>query len=322
MNLLKFVFSKDDRRISFIHCMIFAIILMVVLHILGRHTNPRQDNYQSRYIDEDYDEGIKKRFPGMLIIGVQKCGTQALAMFLQLHPKLKRAGNGEIHFFDRPEKFNKGLDFYKSLMPETDYTEIAFEKTPAYFDMADPREIHKMNKNVKIVIIFCDPVKRSVSAFDHRRDHGVFPENSSFIDLALDGDKVNTSCDIIYRGIYIEALQKYHNYFNEDQFLYIDQESFKTDPVKILRNVEQFLNITPFFKNSQFYFNETVGQFCIEPTYIYTSPRLDQQSGCMFSNKYRKHLPLEPHVEKKLIDFYNPLNKKLYQFTGIKYSWM
>ena len=52
------------------------------------------------------------------------------------HPQLKTISSngidGEVHFFDRPENLNRGIEYYLEMMPETTEDQITFEKVSVY----------------------------------------------------------------------------------------------------------------------------------------------------------------------------------------------
>ena len=68
-----------------------------------------------------------KRLPQCILIGVRKGGTRALLDMLNLHSSI-RVANFEVHFFDNDTNYNKGLDWYRDQMPQTNPWEIALEK--------------------------------------------------------------------------------------------------------------------------------------------------------------------------------------------------
>lgn len=70
--------------------------------------------------------------PQAIIIGVRKCGTRALLEMLFLHPQIQKAA-GEVHFFDRDENYEKGLEWYRKKMPYSFKGQITIEKSPSYF---------------------------------------------------------------------------------------------------------------------------------------------------------------------------------------------
>lgn len=73
-----------------------------------------------------------RRLPQAIIIGVRKCGTRALLEMLYLHPMIQKAA-GEVHFFDRDENYEKGLEWYRKKMPHSFRGQITIEKSPSYF---------------------------------------------------------------------------------------------------------------------------------------------------------------------------------------------
>uniref|UniRef100_A0A668S5Y7 Sulfotransferase n=1 Tax=Oreochromis aureus TaxID=47969 RepID=A0A668S5Y7_OREAU len=92
-----------------------------------------------------------KRFPQAIIIGVKKGGTRALLEFLRIHPDV-RAFGAEPHFFDR--FYDKGLEWYRNLMPRTLDGQITMEKTPSYFVTKEaPSRICTMNCQTKLIVV-------------------------------------------------------------------------------------------------------------------------------------------------------------------------
>lgn len=74
----------------------------------------------------------QRRIFQALIIGVRKCGTRALLEMLFLHPKIQKAA-GEVHFFDRDDNYNLGLEWYRQKMPYSFADQVTIEKSPSYF---------------------------------------------------------------------------------------------------------------------------------------------------------------------------------------------
>lgn len=73
-----------------------------------------------------------RQLPQAIIIGVRKCGTRALLEMLFLHPQIQKAA-GEVHFFDRNENYDKGLEWYRKKMPYSFKGQVTIEKSPSYF---------------------------------------------------------------------------------------------------------------------------------------------------------------------------------------------
>jgi len=119
-----------------------------------------------------------RRLPHVLIIGVRKCGTRALLEMLNLHPRIQKA-SGEVHFFDRDENYHKGLEFYRSKMPESYEHQITIEKSPSYFVTSEASErIRAMNATIKLLLIVREPVVRAISDYTQLRyfSRGIFTE--------------------------------------------------------------------------------------------------------------------------------------------------
>ena len=52
--------------------------------------------------------------------------------FLSHHPLISTPSAYEVHFFDDNEEYAKGIEYYRSLMPRTQASQVTFEKTPKY----------------------------------------------------------------------------------------------------------------------------------------------------------------------------------------------
>lgn len=79
-----------------------------------------------------YDNICVNVFVQAIIIGVRKGGTRALLEMLFLHRSVQKA-NGEVHFFDRDDNYERGLDWYRKRMPYSFPNQITIEKSPSYF---------------------------------------------------------------------------------------------------------------------------------------------------------------------------------------------
>lgn len=82
-------------------------------------------------------------------MGVRKCGTRALLEMLYLHPMIQKAA-GEVHFFDRDDNYNRGLEWYRMQMPHSYVEQITIEKSPSYFVTAEV--------SIKPITIFLLPI--------------------------------------------------------------------------------------------------------------------------------------------------------------------
>lgn len=93
-----------------------------------------------------------RRLPQAIIIGVRKCGTRALLEMLYLHPMVQKA-SGEVHFFDRDENYNKGLEWYRLKMPHSYPGQITIEKSPSYFVTPEVCFMHLLNYYIQFLSV-------------------------------------------------------------------------------------------------------------------------------------------------------------------------
>ena len=132
----------------------------------------------------------QRRLPHCLIIGARKAGTRALLQFLNLHPLIQVAKK-EVHFFDDEDNYEEGLEWYRRQMPYSFKDQITIEKTPAYFayELA-PERVAKMNKTIKMLVIFRNPTDRAVSDYTQLHEKRISRNkySPSFEESAIDKD--------------------------------------------------------------------------------------------------------------------------------------
>jgi hypothetical protein len=54
---------------------------------------------------------VVRRLPNFLVIGAMKSGTSSLAAYLDAHPDVWMAPTKELHFFDDPDNWAKGVEW-------------------------------------------------------------------------------------------------------------------------------------------------------------------------------------------------------------------
>ncbi|KAM4715873.1 heparan sulfate glucosamine 3-O-sulfotransferase 6 [Anableps anableps] len=255
-----------------------------------------------------------KKFPQAIIIGVKKGGTRALLEFLRVHPDVRAVG-AEPHFFDR--FYDKGLAWYRSLMPRTLEGQITMEKTPSYFITKEaPRRVHSMSRHTKLIVVVRDPVTRAVS--DYTQTLSKSPGLPSFQNLAFRNNTtglIDTSWSAIRIGIYAKHLENWLRYFPLSRFLFVSGERLVTDPAGEMGRVQDFLGIKRVVTDKHFYFNQTKGFPCLK------KPEGSSRPRCLGKSKGRPHPQILSEVLRRLRDFYRPFNLKFYQMTGHDFGW-
>ncbi|XP_042361488.1 heparan sulfate glucosamine 3-O-sulfotransferase 4 [Plectropomus leopardus] len=259
----------------------------------------------------DYGE---KKLPQAIIIGVKKGGTRALLEALRVHPDVRAVGN-EPHFFDR--NYEKGLDWYRDLMPSTLEGQITMEKTPSYFVTNHaPKRIHSMARDIKLIIVVRNPVTRAIS--DYTQTLSKKPEIPTFEVLAFKNRTlglIDASWSALRIGIYALHLESWMQYFPLSQMHFVSGERLIVDPAGEMAKVQDFLGLKRIVTDKHFYFNKTKGFPCLKKPEDSSTPR------CLGKSKGRTHPKIDPDVIRRLHKFYKPFNMMFYQMTGQNFEW-
>ncbi|KAM4598704.1 heparan sulfate glucosamine 3-O-sulfotransferase 2 [Polymixia lowei] len=255
-----------------------------------------------------------KKLPNALIVGVKKGGTRAVLEFIRIHPDVRALGT-EPHFFDR--NYDRGLDWYRGLMPRTLDSQITLEKTPSYFITREaPRRISSMSHETKLIVVVRNPVTRAIS--DYTQTLSKKPDIPSFEDLAFKNRSlglVDTSWNAIRIGMYILHLENWLQYFRLSQMHFVSGERLITDPAGELGRVQDFLGLKRIITDKHFYFNRTKGFPCLK------KPESSSQPRCLGKSKGRTHVQIDQEVIELLQEFYRPFNVKFYETVGHDFRW-
>ena len=259
-----------------------------------------------------------KRFPGAIIIGVRKGGTRALINMLKTHPLIVAATN-EVHYFDRDVNFAKGVQWYIDQMPFSYDSQITLEKSPSYFvSPVTPRRVYTLSPSQKLILIVRNPVDRTVSDYTQLsakvgKGHRTF-EGEVF--LSPSGE-VNVGFSPISVSMYDVHFVKWLKYFPLEQILIVDGDMLIKDPVVELKKVEKFLGVDAYFSSDMFYFNATKGFHCWRKT-IKNGKLVP---NCLGSSKGRQHPKLSDGTEQRLVEFFDPHNRRFFNLIKRKFDW-
>ncbi|MDO6760237.1 sulfotransferase domain-containing protein [Tamlana sp. 2_MG-2023] len=205
-----------------------------------------------------------RKKPDFIIIGVQKGGTTSLFNYLSSHPKIKASSKKEIHYFDY--NYGKGLSWYLRYFPYKwdAIGKITGESSPYY--IYHPLAIKKIKKdfpNVKLIIMFREPLSRAYSQYKMELRKGKEKELSfeeavkNFNEINLEHEKLKNK-SVLYsyshqnfsylnRGQYADQLKEVYKHFTEDKVLLLKSETFFSKTKESLEEVYHFLGINPFF---------------------------------------------------------------------------
>lgn len=292
--------------------------------------------------------GRIKRLPQSIIIGARKCGTRALLKFLGINNRI-RVVDSEVHFFDKPERYQRGLDWYRDQMVESQSDEITIEKSPSYFvtnGVAD--KVASMNNSIKLIVILRDPIVRLISDFSqivaNKIESSADNETTKLdIDEAWheaaklfkqhlfrrDGSLKDT-WRAVQMGMYSKYLEKWLNVFPMSQLYFVDGERLIREPHKELQLVEHFLNLKPMIGPQDFVFDQRKGFYCIaikqnaghEHVIKGSSQETSRANAkCLSKHKGRRHITVDKETIDRLRQFYAPYNEYLFSLIGKQFDW-
>lgn len=292
-----------------------------------------------------------RKLPEAIVVGARKSGTRALLKFLEINPQVSSAHN-EVHFFDKPQNYKLGLEWYREQMPESNYDSLTIEKSPAYFvTKGVPERMKQMNPDVKLILVLRDPVERLISDFSQlianrisqsREDLNNGSAQSSvdklvnisendiwnrakqkFRDYVLRRDGgIDDRRTAIRTGMYSVHLERWLFYFNMSQIHIVDGETLIRNPYKELHKVELFLSLVPKIRPEDFVYNPQKGFYCIASSAVSRRSSVTNSTiSCLSKSKGRRHVQVDEDLVIKLSKFYQPYNDYLYSITGRRFDW-
>jgi|CXWL01.1.fsa_nt_gi hypothetical protein len=267
-------------------------------------------------LEENYNQGIirgvtasNRVLPNFIIIGEQKCGTSTLYDNLIQHPQIIPALRKEIHFFDN--WYHIGLNMYRAFFPTNDQIpknnlSIIGEASPNYFHHPlVPKRIKENLPNVKLIVLFRNPVERAYSHFNMMKNSGYeslsFEEAIEYEKHVFKEGKISwmleyrvfnqTHHPYLLRGIYVNSFRRWLEFFPRNQILVINSEDLKSNKSQILEKTFEFLNV---------------------PSY---------NLGKLEDQNVAKYDPMNSDTKKMLEDFFKPYNQELYDLLNIDFHW-
>ncbi len=248
--------------------------------------------------------------PSFIIIGAQKCGTTSLFKYLLDHPSVSRPLKKEPHFFESQYKSN--LNWYRLYFPTTFVKFkrpdlITGEASTGYiYSHHAPQRIAQSIPQVRLILLLRNPIDRAYSHYNHTVRWG--KETLSFQEaIVREEERINPSRErmikdgyysfelhyysYLSKGIYIDQLKYWLNFFKREQILILKSEDLYTHPESIYKQVLDFLELPQKeLKNAQPY-NSGVYQ------------------------------DMDTATRQQLINYFKPHNERLYEYLGRDFYW-
>lgn len=202
---------------------------------------------------------MKKHLVDFIIAGAPKCGTTALAAFLDMHPEVSISRMKEPRFFTRipgdlegkltgngprlSGTYDKGLDWYNQLWEnDLHHQKTRGEASTLYFVNADAAQlIHEHHPAIKLIMMLRHPVDRLYSHYwqEHKLGYD-FPD---FREMMASNHPRFQFYSAVSR--YKTNIQRYQELFSDEQMLFLDQKFFQSNTREECKRVCEFLQI-PF----------------------------------------------------------------------------
>lgn len=231
--------------------------------------------------------------PAFLILGAPRAGTNALHCALALHPRLAPAIESELHYFDLPERYARGAEWYLGHFVFDG--KLAYESSAGYlYAAAAPARIAALLPEVRLIAILREPAARAYSAWNAR--HRLPPEDArheprTFAEV-MAAIAAGGAEDCFERGKYIEQLRRYWAIFDRERLLLLNYDELIASPRTLLAKVCAHLGV--------------------EPLVLDRLPR--------FGEAYAA--PLSVADRAQLQGWYRPYNRQLREACGLDWDWL
>ncbi len=249
--------------------------------------------------------------PSALIIGAQRSGTTSLFNYLVQHPDVREPLGKEIHYFDF--HYSRGLSYYRGRFPYSHQLRrgaLTLDATPYYLaHPLAPERAARLLPQVKLIAVLRNPVDRALSHYQHEVRGG--RETLSFTEaidqeaerLAGEEERLQNEPDYyswnhhrysyVRRGLYMQQLQRWLQYFPRPQLLVLQSEALFRDPPAAMAAVHRFLGLADH--------------------------RLDRYDDRFQRGNYQRAMPEE--LKTRLTAYFEPHNRELFQWLDEEFDW-
>jgi sulfotransferase family protein len=242
--------------------------------------------------------------PDFVIIGGKKCGTTYLYQLLGQHPLVQPAASKELHFFDA--LFEEGADWYRQCFPAPRWEDgkktITGEASPYMAHRYAPERMAQVVPQARLIALLRDPVERAYSDYQmvarKDREHKTFEEAIGLKEPAQMGDRavLDEDSEYLSRGVYVDQLLRWTQFFGREQLLVLKSEDFFENPEETLEVVLEFLGLPGWEPGDE-----------------------ELEGGKRNEGGYEEEM--DPATRRRLEEYFEPYNKRLYEFLGKDFSW-
>jgi hypothetical protein len=237
--------------------------------------------------------------PDFVIVGGKKCGTTFLYDYLLTeHSHVEYAAAKELHYFDVLFD-DESIEWYRRCFLRPRWKDgrktITGEATPNYLVYPKvPERMAKVIPQARLIALLRNPVDRAYSDYHgvvgHERETRTFEEAIGFDRVSLDA-----RCEYLSKGVYVDHLLRWSRFFNEEQMLVLKSEDLYERTQDTLQLVLDFLDLPNW-----------------QPGPTGNSSR---------RNKGAYVQRMDPGTRRRLEDYFEPHNQRLYEYLGVDFGW-
>jgi len=218
------------------------------------------------------------KLPNIQMIGVGRAGTTAVSEWLYGQSMNSASGvcnpavlagepsffSKETHFFDHPDRYSKGIEFYAKHFESCGKHRFAMDATPDTF--RHPKNVHDtyhraggtQHNELKIILILREPGSREFSLYNHMlkeyllkpsRDEWYGAIESKVAGSAMSFDEYVgkvleqdlAQINDLPMSFYSHNLGEWMKYFTRDQILIISYDEVREGPIWAQHRIRRFL---------------------------------------------------------------------------------
>ena len=241
--------------------------------------------------------------PDFIIAGASKCGTSSIYYYLSCHPTILLSHKKELDFYR--ENYHRGINWYRAHFPaisdRADF--LTGEATPNYLRFPQvARRIKDTFPKTKIIILLRNPVDRAISWHYHKLNTGLtkidlqtaIATEIKQLATTTEAEITNTGYrepDNIMSSLYIYKIRPWIELLGREQFLILKSEEFYSNPLKVMSNVFQFLDLPDCPLNNY--------------------PKVNSGS----------YQPVDPELRNTIAEYFAPYNHQLEEYLGMEFNW-
>ena len=275
-------------------------------------------------------EPVTGSLPDFAIIGARKAGTTFLYNLLVRHPHVQPAAVKEVHYFNSLIE-EEGVEWYRQCFPAPRHKEgrriITGEATPYLPHPLAPERMARVVPEARLIALVRNPVERAYSDYQHVVRRGqeplTFEEAIEVEEAALEAKKEAKKSrpfgkrpgkrsealegeesgvgsgghrGYLSRGIYVDQLLRWRRFFGKEQMLVLKSEELFGRAPETLKLVLDFLELPEW-----------------EPGAWEETPEKRNQGN------YERRM--DPATRQRLERFFEPHNRRLYEYLGVDLGW-